>query len=72
MGFEAHCRAERCGQGLDDSDAQWQREPSSHLRLDFIYGYQGSSCWDQRLFGPGPGCCVLPARQLPVGQAAAR
>lgn len=42
-------------QGLDDTDPQWQREPSSHLQLDFVYGYQGSSCWDQELFGIGPG-----------------
>ena len=41
--------------GLDDTDPQWQREPSSHLALDFAYGYQGSSCWDQDLFGIGPG-----------------
>jgi hypothetical protein len=42
-------------QGLDDTHPQWQREPSSHLSLDFIYGYQGASCWDQALFGEGPG-----------------
>lgn len=42
-------------QGLDDTHPQWQREPSSHLKLDFVYGYQGASCWDQDLFGPGPG-----------------
>eukprot|EP00960_Hanusia_phi_P023353 689304-Hanusia_phi.AAC.4 len=42
-------------QGLDDTHKQWQREPSSHLSLDFVYGYQGASCWDQELFGEGPG-----------------
>jgi len=42
-------------QGLKDTHPQWQREPASHLSLDFIYGYQGSSCWDQNLFGEGPG-----------------
>lgn len=42
-------------QGLDDTHPQWQREPASHLKLDFVYGYQGASCWDQDLFGPGPG-----------------
>ena len=42
-------------QGLKDTHPQWQREPGSHLSLDFIYGYQGSSCWDQALFGEGPG-----------------
>ena len=42
-------------QGLDDTHPQWQREPASHLSLDFIYGYQGASCWDQELFGEGPG-----------------
>jgi hypothetical protein len=42
-------------QGLDDMHPQWQREPTSHLKLDFVYGYQGASCWDQDLFGPGPG-----------------
>ena len=47
-------------QGLDDRHPQWQREPASHLRLDFVYGYQGASCWDQRLFGPGPGLALTP------------
>ena len=42
-------------QGLDDTHPQWQREPSSHLSLDFVYGYQGASCWDRSLFGEGPG-----------------
>lgn len=42
-------------QGLDDMHPQWQKEPSSHLELDFVYGYQGASCWDQDLFGCGPG-----------------
>ena len=41
--------------GLDYTHPQWQREPSSHLTLDFVYGYQGSSCWDYKLFGEGPG-----------------
>lgn len=55
---------------------QWQREPSSHLELDFVYGYQGASCWDQDLFGCGPGqdnlfflqvrpLCFLPFDCLP-------
>ena len=42
-------------QNLDDTHPQWQREPSTHLSLDFVYGYQGASCWDQELFGEGPG-----------------
>jgi WD40 repeat protein len=41
--------------GLDPSDPQWQREPSSHLKLDFVYGYQGASCWEWDLYGIGPG-----------------
>ena len=41
--------------GLDYTHPQWQREPSSHLTLDCVYGYQGSSCWDYKLFGEGPG-----------------
>lgn len=41
--------------GLDSSDPQWQREPSSHLKLDFVYGYQGVSCWEWDLYGIGPG-----------------
>ena len=41
--------------GLDYTHPQWQREPCSHLKLSCVYGYQGSSCWDQKLFGEGPG-----------------
>uniref|UniRef100_A0A6T7PC66 EML-like first beta-propeller domain-containing protein n=1 Tax=Hanusia phi TaxID=3032 RepID=A0A6T7PC66_9CRYP len=41
--------------GCDYTDPQWQREPSSHLSLDFVYGYHGSSSWDWDLFGIGPG-----------------
>ena len=49
-------------QHLDDTEAQWQREPASHLRLDFVYGYQGANCWDQTRFGPGPGHTRPPPR----------
>ena len=47
-------------QRLDDTHPQWQREPSSHLKLDFVYGYQGASCWDWELFGTGALCQKRP------------